>query len=417
MTTSDIYLFIESGLQTEMAQGLILFGGLSTLVMLGHKLVVVGLNILIRQVTTNVYISGTDASYDHFKLWLNQNDRTKRSRNLMLSKIVIRGKNGDPDDTNTMIFSLARGSHWVWLGKVLARITFSIEESKSAKLIEAVDILLFTRSREKVNFIMKQAWEETSKDDCIEVYVYSEWWTCLEGTSKRFSSGFACQGNMLNLILLDCSRFLSRETYYQNRGLPYRRGYLFYGRPGTGKSTLISVLATELKLPLYILPLGSIDTDTKLFDAISTVPRGGILVLEDIDTFRVADDRLSRSSDDNQPGGITLSALLNAIDGITSGNRRIVIMTSNHPEKIDPALLRPGRIDVQFEIPSLRNEAIVPYLKRFYEVEEVNGLNGDIVVTGAELQQLCLSSGLGATIQKLNEDSQNKSLILVDRSA
>lgn len=132
-------------------------------------------------------------------------------------------------------------------------------------------------------------------------------------------------------------------------GIPYRRGYLLYGPPGTGKSSFIMALAGALDYNICIINLSeNIMTDDRLQYLFSVVPERSFILLEDIDAAFA-----SRSQPTSQQQGaaasqkVTFSGLLNAIDGIASSEERIIFMTTNHIERLDPALLRPGRVDVQ----------------------------------------------------------------------
>lgn len=140
-------------------------------------------------------------------------------------------------------------------------------------------------------------------------------------------------------LLADVKRFIESRKWYEDRGLPYRRGYLLYGYPGTGKTSVTMALASHFNLPIYILNLNSIKRDETLAKMIGHLPKDSILLMEDVDV--VVPSR-EKAKDD-----ISLSALLNAIDGIGAGDGRILVLTTNHIEKLDPALLRPGRVDTK----------------------------------------------------------------------
>ncbi|OCK77984.1 P-loop containing nucleoside triphosphate hydrolase protein [Lepidopterella palustris CBS 459.81] len=166
-------------------------------------------------------------------------------------------------------------------------------------------------------------------------------------------------------LVNDITEYLhpSARRSYGRRGIPYRRGYLFYGPPGTGKTSMCLALAGHFKLELYTLSGYGVRDDAlaKLF---ATLPPKCIVLLEDIDSAGVTREHMidedgektknqTRNGPPEQPPGhpnaqgITLSGLLNAIDGTTSQEGRVLIMTSNTPETLEPALVRPGRIDKQ----------------------------------------------------------------------
>lgn len=149
-------------------------------------------------------------------------------------------------------------------------------------------------------------------------------------------------------LLQDIGAYLESKQWYQDRGIPYRRGYLFYGPPGTGKTSLCMALAGHFKLPLYLISLSRPHLDDswleKLFDAL---PKQCLVVLEDVDSSGIQRENRAKSRSENT-ATVTLSGLLNVIDGPCSHEGRVLILTSNSPDALDPALVRPGRVDRKF---------------------------------------------------------------------
>ncbi|KAL9664492.1 hypothetical protein QQ045_019895 [Rhodiola kirilowii] len=152
------------------------------------------------------------------------------------------------------------------------------------------------------------------------------------------------------MIIDDLDRFVSRKEYYQRIGKVWKRGYLLYGPPGTGKSSLIAAMANYLKFDIYDLELSSIHSDSYLRSILMSTTNRSILIIEDIDCNVEAQDRALEV--DQSDSKLTLSGLLNFIDGLWSscGDERIIVFTTNHKEKLDPALLRPGRMDVHIHM-------------------------------------------------------------------
>ena len=146
---------------------------------------------------------------------------------------------------------------------------------------------------------------------------------------------------------------------YRDLGIPYRRGYLLTGPPGTGKSSLILAVASHFELPVYSLPLRGAEIDgEQLTTLLANCRKPSLITLEDVDCLKVATSRESKPDD-----ALTIADLLNAIDGIGASEHRILFMTANRPETLDFALTRAGRVDRKFFI----NYATDEELKSFYE--------------------------------------------------
>ncbi|GMN29346.1 hypothetical protein TIFTF001_002396 [Ficus carica] len=159
-------------------------------------------------------------------------------------------------------------------------------------------------------------------------------------------------------ILEDLERFVSRKEYYRKVGKAWKRGYLLYGPPGTGKSSLIAAMANYLNFDVYDLELTELRENTDLKKLLIAMSNRSILVVEDIDCSvdfhdrNMPEDKFDEYRNRNRTKKLTLSGLLNFVDGLWSscGDERIIIFTTNHKEKLDPALLRPGRMDVHIHL-------------------------------------------------------------------
>ena len=169
-------------------------------------------------------------------------------------------------------------------------------------------------------------------------------------------------------ILNDILAFLKGGKWYYDRGIPYRRGYLLFGPPGSGKTSFILALAGELDYNICVLNLSERGmTDDRLAHLLSNAPPRSIILLEDIDA---AFSRRSQSDKQGYESLVTFSGLLNALDGVASSEERIVFMTTNHVKKLDPALIRPGRVDVKVCIDNVTASQVRKLFLRFYEGQE-----------------------------------------------
>ncbi|CAN6312648.1 unnamed protein product [Urochloa humidicola] len=174
-------------------------------------------------------------------------------------------------------------------------------------------------------------------------------------------------------IIDDLDMFRNGKEYHERVGKPWKRGYLLYGPPGTGKSTMVAAMANYLKYDVYDFELTSVKTNTELRKLLIETKSKSIMVFEDIDcSLDLTGKRKTKEEDDgdkDKDGGdgdpsrpdkkaatkqssVTLSGMLNFIDGLWSacGEERLIVFTTNHVGKLDPALIRTGRMDKKIEM-------------------------------------------------------------------
>ena len=227
--------------------------------------------------------------------------------------------------------------------------------------------------------------------DYITIYSWDEYSKCWERSGKkkkRNTDTIYLDKGFLEEVIVDIKQFLSDEykEIYETYGVPYKRNYLFEGIPGTGKSSLISAIASELNYSISILQLTSKITDDMLIKIIEELENNTILVLEDIDCLF--------EKRENKSTLISFSGLLNTLDGmINKDNGLLVIMTTNFKAQLDSALIRPGRIDkcvnftyaTKYQIESMYNKFFPDYsFEKFWK--KVNGYK----VTIAMLQKMLM---------------------------
>ncbi|KAJ1266681.1 hypothetical protein BS78_08G170700 [Paspalum vaginatum] len=211
-------------------------------------------------------------------------------------------------------------------------------------------------------------------------------------------------------IVDELRAFRDAKDYYAKVGRAWKRGYLLYGPPGTGKSTMIAAMANFLDYDVYDLELTAVKNNTELRKLFIETTGKSIIVIEDIDcsvdltakrkdkkssTAAAGGEKKKSSSDGSGDGDdkpklpmdpdrddatkVTLSGLLNFIDGLWSacGGERIIIFTTNHKDKLDPALIRRGRMDRHIEMSYCRFQAFKVLASNYLDVQE-HELFGDI---------------------------------------
>ena len=178
----------------------------------------------------------------------------------------------------------------------------------------------------------------------------SDWRELSRPQPARPLSSVVLEAGLVESLALDCRRFLAAGAWYRQRGIPHRRGVLLHGPPGCGKTSLILALAGHLNLGISVLNLSDSNmTDTVLQARVADLPRNTILLLEDIDAAFVSRDSTAASLSSAHGGQsqVTLTGLLNALDGVVASEARLTFLTTNYPERLDPALIRPGRVDIR----------------------------------------------------------------------
>ncbi|XP_062187463.1 AAA-ATPase At3g28610-like [Phragmites australis] len=180
-------------------------------------------------------------------------------------------------------------------------------------------------------------------------------------------------------IMEDLDAFRNNRDFYQRTGKPWKRGYLLYGPPGTGKSTMIAAMANYLDYDIYDVELTVVSSNLDLRKLLIETTSKSIIVIEDIDcSVDFTGDRAAqrrprhdRYRDDRPRDTVTLSGLLNFIDGLWSacGGERIVVFTTNHVDKLDPALIRRGRMDMHIEMSYCGFEAFKTLAKNYLDID------------------------------------------------
>ena len=191
-----------------------------------------------------------------------------------------------------------------------------------------------------------------------------DYWDSVGDIPRRPLDTVLVDDDRIERLVADMRWFYSAQDWYVQRGVPWRRGYLLYGPPGTGKSSLIRALASELSLDIASLDVGRMGlSDDDLRDAMMEAPMKALIAIEDIDAVFVKRDGGEKRS------GVSFSGLLNAIDGVAAQEGRALIMTTNHKDKLDPALIRDGRADVHMELGCVNAETAGRLFKRFFPDE------------------------------------------------
>ncbi|MEN8197032.1 MAG: AAA family ATPase, partial [Pseudomonadota bacterium] len=252
------------------------------------------------------------------------------------------------------------------------------ENSKGSFLRQHFNLRTVGRSQNFLRALVSEAATLCTDDEYVRVYDWRDgYWQLSCRKRPRPMGSVILPREQADRLIADAQWFFEAGDWYAERGIPYRRGFLFSGPPGTGKSSVVLALASHLGKPVYALNLASVSQDSVLMEAFAEVPQDAILLVEDIDAIRIAKSRTGGQDkkDTSQGGGFTtLSGLLNAIDGVAAPEGRLLVMTSNHPEHLDPALIRPGRIDLHEWFDLLGPDEIRRMFLRFHPGREADAV-------------------------------------------
>jgi len=249
------------------------------------------------------------------------------------------------------------------------------------------------------------------------------YWTPVVFDHPATFDTLALEPDLRREITEDLLRFSWGEKYYRQVGRAWKRGYLLYGPPGTGKSSMIAAMANFLDYDIYDLELTQVKSNTELRKLLMATSNKAIIVIEDIDCSLDLSDRKKKKeqqndaekdkkpsepgkSDEkessNEEGKVTLSGVLNFTDGLWSccGSEKLFVFTTNHIDRLDPALLRSGRMDKHILLSFCKFGAFKILARNYLGIEdhelfpEIQDLIGDAQMTPADVtEHLMKTSG------------------------
>jgi mitochondrial chaperone BCS1 len=276
-----------------------------------------------------------------------------------------------PQQTQSFLFD----GMWIKLGSAGNKEVAKVSEEDMIRRIRDLDVevTFTTTDRSKVlkflDILADIGREKTTKRKIPGVYVNQSFygWTRVRNVPTNRCPVLP-EGVIDNLIK-DLLWFVSAEEWYTSVGVPHRRGYQFYGVPGSGKTTLAITIAGIANMDIYLLAMDPKMTNAQFRDMVQRVPTDGILLLEDIDCIAATRSRDVSSETPQYLSApeteLTLHELLQTIDGAATPDGRLIITTTNHRSRIDRALIRPGRIDIEVEFHNATRVQIQELCRRF----------------------------------------------------
>ncbi|CAG9533782.1 unnamed protein product [Cercopithifilaria johnstoni] len=329
--------------------------GLGVCLSIARKLIVASNTLFRRRFLISLQISNEDPAYPWLLDYINRNS-ARQTRQISVHTLISQAESGRT--VTNFTYLPGHGMHYFtynyrWIQVERQREKQVIQKGNYRTPFETVTLTTLGVNVRFLTNLLDKATSEALQHVETGLVVYRavgpEWRRFGTPMRKRPLTSVVLDDGVANSIVNDFQEFCSSSKWYTERGIPYRRGYLLYGPPGSGKSSFIAALASYFGYSVCILSLSerTLDDD-RLNHLLNTPPPCSIVVLEDVDAaFGSRGDPVQSSKAYEGLTRVTFSGLLNAIDGVASADERILFMTTNYVDRLDSALIRPGRIDVK----------------------------------------------------------------------
>jgi mitochondrial chaperone BCS1 len=329
---------------------------------------------LVGQTTMTITVKDDDAAFVWVREWFLEQKFVTRIRSVDLDTTLRREQ--------TALIP-AEGHHWFWYHGRPFRVDSHRSEEKRGWSSTRTEWLIFRTCGRKQSFLKKfvddiVACHERSVALTSSLYIRDDdYWMRVEGFAPRSLDSVILKPGEKERLVQDIEKFKGAQERYRKLGVPYHRGYLFYGPPGSGKTSIVSAVAGQFGMSIYAINLTDFN-DKSLLKAINEVPPKSLILFEDIDCMKTGKARadgeraasgeraLDDRTDTQNRVGVTLSGLLNVMDGFSAPENMLFVMTTNKIDVLDRALLRPGRIDYKLFFGDVLEEQKIELYRRFF---------------------------------------------------
>lgn len=337
-------------------------------------------NFVKNQLTTSIVINDSGYSpivkhYNSLLSWaLKQKGIDKFCRNYSMRS------SGWWSDGDEFTLGIGYGySFFIYKRRLFCLRQVKLDSTGSEKEKSQITITGFTRNKKYLEDMINEFRYKKKKDEIyINRYTLDGWETICPITKRPISTVIMRQ-DLKEKIIDNIQFFIDNKDAYVNRGLPYKKTIVLYGKPGTGKTSIIKALASYFNKNIYVVNI-SVLGNSGFEKAITTTPPNSIIIIEDFDSCTSTHARINKEKsienkdvekEDNQDNSLSLTTILNTLDGVVSLNGTIIFMTTNHIEKIDDALLRKGRTDEMYEIPYLQDKEVKDYIHLMFPDKKI----------------------------------------------
>ena len=265
-----------------------------------------------------------------------------------------------------------QGTHWLttsnsnkWV--FIKRSVNGQKENRQERIV----VTMLGSKRAYLDSFIEEARVLCKERDLSRTLIYSGGehgsWNMAQSKTRRPMKSVILADNKAMQLLGDINNFLSSKAWYTERGIPWRRGYLLYGPPGSGKTSFVTAVAGETGMNIYSVSLGSAGmSDDALQSLMNCAPQRSIILMEDVDAAFMSGIEDEQKGEKKTGSLLSLSGLLNAMDGVASQEGSLLFLTTNNPDMLPKRLIRSGRIDVQMAFEHATKEQAQSLFEAFY---------------------------------------------------
>lgn len=339
----------------QMVQAVIVAAPITALTYTARNLPIAAWSWIKRMFTYEVVFRSDNADYVDIAHFIMENMiNEKWSRKFAYDSRYKYNKEINEEELTFSGISIGYGSHWgSYQGTPVIVTREFTEDNQSSVFKETLTVKFVTLSPNKPKMMAEEILKSIKKvttEDRIEIYANTaSFWTRVALRSKRNLDTVFTNDDQGTRLLEHIRAFEASRDDTIAQGLPWHTGILLTGPPGTGKSALIHAIASMTGRKVYFLNLSAVDDDEQLTRLMAERIRWdkALLILEDFDATRADTDRHAESK------SVALATMLNILDGLLTPEGLVTIATTNHPEKLDPALVRSGRFDLRMDLKAL----------------------------------------------------------------
>lgn len=336
----------------------------------------------------NTEVGWTSENYAGFMTWYMSRKQVNFTRHFSVISTGAQVE-AELEKGKAAVVGVGNGTHYFFYKKRLCRMNRRmLEKQGSDKTLFVIVITFFSRNRKLVQELVD---EFCYKIDLDKQRLYrfgssGQYWSSDGAIRKRSLRTVMAAPELKNSLVKDIEDFLANRQWYYDRGLDWKKTFIIKGKPGGGKTSLIKALAGHFGFHIARLNLSAL-SDSMLESALSNVPKNSIVLIEDFDSADAVKTRhalkLKRKKQEGEDdkdeqsdskkltlfsddGGLTLSGVLNALDGVVELDGVLIFMTTNVLEDVDPAVYRKGRVDKIYDVPALTHAEVIEYIELMY---------------------------------------------------